>query len=53
MGTNVDGFVIPVPKNKISAYKKMAKLGCKTWMKQGALSYKAVDDDRASLASKS
>ena len=39
MSTYVDGFVIPIPKNKVTAYKKMAKLGCKTWMKHGALSY--------------
>lgn len=24
----VDGFVIPIPKNKLNAYKKMAKFGC-------------------------
>lgn len=46
MATYVDGFVIPVPKNKISAYKKMAKMGCKTWMKHGALAYfECVADD--------
>lgn len=39
MSTYVDGFVIPVPKNKIAEYKKMAKLGCKAWMKHGALAY--------------
>ena len=42
----VDGFVIPVPKNKITAYKKMAKMGCKTWMKHGAVAYfECVGDD--------
>lgn len=46
MSTYVDGFVIPIPKNKVNAYKKMAKLGCKTWMKHGALSYfECVGDD--------
>ena len=46
MSTYVDGFVIPIPKNKIKAYKKMAKLGCKTWMKHGALAYyETVADD--------
>lgn len=39
MSTYVDGFVIPLPKNKVKEYKKMAKLGCKTWMKHGALAY--------------
>lgn len=46
MSTYVDGFIIPLPKNKMSAYKKMAKLGCKTWMKHGALAYyECVADD--------
>lgn len=39
MSTYVDGYVIPIPKDKVNAYKKMAKLGCKTWMKHGALAY--------------
>lgn len=39
MSTYVDGYVIPIPKNKMNAYKKMAKMGCKTWMKDGALAY--------------
>ena len=46
MTSYVDGFVIPVPKNKVNAYKKMAKLGCKIWMKHGALAYyECVADD--------
>ena len=46
MSTYVDGFVIPIPKNKVSEYKKMAKLGCKTWMKHGALAYyECIADD--------
>lgn len=35
----VDGYVIPIKKTKLAAYKKMAKWGCKLWMKHGALSY--------------
>ena len=35
----VDGFVIAVPKDKIDAYKKMARLGGTVWMEYGALSY--------------
>jgi uncharacterized protein YbaA (DUF1428 family) len=42
----VDGFVVPVPKNKIDAYRKMAKLGAKIWMEHGALSYvETIADD--------
>lgn len=46
----VDGFVIPVPKGKIAAYKKMAALGKKVWMKHGALQYfECVGDDLAGM----
>lgn len=42
----VDGFVIPVPKKNLGAYRKMAKWGAKTWMKYGALEYfECVGDD--------
>lgn len=39
MASYVDGFLIPIPKAKLGAYKKMAKLGCKVWMEYGALAY--------------
>jgi hypothetical protein len=35
--TYVDGFVIPVPKKNLAAYKKMAAGGAKVWKKHGAL----------------
>jgi len=35
----VDGFVIPMPAKNKAAYRKMAQLGGKTWMKHGALAY--------------
>lgn len=42
----VDGFVLVVPKNKLGVYRKMARGGCKVWMKYGALDYKeCVGDD--------
>jgi alkaline phosphatase len=42
----VDGFVIPVPKRKVAAYRKMAQLGKRMWMKAGALEYfECVGDD--------
>ena len=44
--TYVDGFVLPVPKKNLAAYRKMASKAGKTWMKFGALSYvEAVADD--------
>ena len=42
----VDGFVIPIQRKNIKAYKKMAQWGCNVWMKHGALSYyECVIDD--------
>lgn len=42
----VDGFVLTVPKSKLAAYKKMATIGKKVWMKHGAIDYKeCVMDD--------
>lgn len=48
MAHYVDGFVIPIKKKKIKAYKKMAEMGCKAWMKHGALSYYECLMDEAS-----
>jgi len=46
MGRYVDGFVIPIKKKKVAAYRKMAKLGCKVWMEYGALDYyECIGDD--------
>ena len=42
----VDGFVIPIKKADVNAYKKMATWGAKTWKKYGALEYfECVGDD--------
>lgn len=42
----VDGFVIPVPKKNVEAYRKMAKLASKVWIDHGALEYReAIGDD--------
>jgi len=42
----VDGFLVPVPKDKLDAYKEMAELGAKLWMEYGALSYvECIADD--------
>lgn len=42
----VDGFVIAIPKKNLKAYKKMAELGKKIWMKHGALDYyECIADD--------
>jgi len=42
----VDGFVLPVQKKKVAAYRSMAKLSAKVWLEHGALSfYESVADD--------
>lgn len=44
----VDGFVVPVPKLKIAAYRRMAAKAAKVWRDHGALDYKeCVGDDLA------
>ena len=42
----IDGFVVPVPKRKVAAYKKMARRAGKIWKEFGALEYVecAADD---------
>ncbi|MDP3072972.1 MAG: DUF1428 domain-containing protein [Opitutaceae bacterium] len=39
MARYVDGFVIPISKKTLPAYKKMAALACKVWLEHGALDY--------------
>lgn len=42
----VDGFVIPIKKKNIKAYKRMAQQGKHMWLKHGALDYKeCLGDD--------
>lgn len=41
----VDGFILPVPKSKLKAYKKMASLGAKVWKDHGALQYMECQAD--------
>ncbi len=36
----VDGFIIPVPKKKLAAYRTLARTACKVWMEHGALDYR-------------
>jgi uncharacterized protein YbaA (DUF1428 family) len=42
----VDGFIVPVPKKNLAAYKKMATLASKVWRDHGAVEYwESVADD--------
>ena len=46
MGVYVDGIVVPVPKKKVAAYKRLAKLSGKVWREHGALQYReCIADD--------
>jgi len=46
MGIYVDGFVLPVPKNKVADYKRLATKAGKVWMEHGALAFhENVADD--------
>jgi uncharacterized protein YbaA (DUF1428 family) len=42
----VDGFVLPVPKRNIDAYRRMARKAGKIWREYGALEFReCVADD--------
>jgi uncharacterized protein YbaA (DUF1428 family) len=42
----VDGFVVPVPKKNLVAYRSMARRAGKIWIEHGALEYReCVADD--------
>jgi uncharacterized protein YbaA (DUF1428 family) len=41
-----DGFVVPVPRKKLDAYRRMAKTASKVWREHGALEYvECIADD--------
>jgi len=42
----VDGFIVPVPKKNLGAYRSIAKKAGKVWREHGALDYReCVADD--------
>ena len=42
----VDGFVVPVPRNKLPAYRRLARTAGKIWREHGAIEYiECVADD--------
>jgi len=46
MARYVDGFVLPVPKKNLQAYRKMAQKASRVWRDHGALDYvECVADD--------
>ena len=46
MACYVDGFVVPVPKKNVNAYRRIAQKAGKVWRSHGALEYiECVGDD--------
>jgi uncharacterized protein YbaA (DUF1428 family) len=46
MAGYVDGFVLPVPKRNVDAYRQMAELARAVWLDHGALEYvECIADD--------
>ena len=46
MANYIDGFVIPIPKRNVAAYRKMARAAGKVWRDHGALDYvESMADD--------
>lgn len=42
----VDGFIVPVPKKKVEAYRRLARKAGKIWKEYGALEFKeCIADD--------
>jgi uncharacterized protein YbaA (DUF1428 family) len=42
----VDGYVLPVPKKNLSAYRRMAEKAGKVWREHGALEFReSIGDD--------
>jgi uncharacterized protein YbaA (DUF1428 family) len=42
----VDGFIVPVPKSKLEAYRRLARKAGKIWKEYGALEFReCVADD--------
>jgi uncharacterized protein YbaA (DUF1428 family) len=46
MAHYVDGFVLPLPKRNLDAYRRMSRKAGKIWLEHGALEYReCVADD--------
>jgi uncharacterized protein YbaA (DUF1428 family) len=46
MNRYIDGFVIPIPKNKVDEYRRIAEIAGKIWKEHGALDYwECLGDD--------
>jgi len=46
MARYVDGFVLPIPKKNVQAYRRIAQQAARVWREHGALEYReCVGDD--------
>lgn len=46
MARYVDGFVLPIPKKNLAAYRRIARIAGRVWRQHGALEYReCVGDD--------
>ncbi|MEP6686245.1 MAG: DUF1428 domain-containing protein [Verrucomicrobiota bacterium] len=45
MAKYVDGYVLPVPKKKLQAYRRMAQKAGKVWREHGALEFRECAGD--------
>ena len=46
MANYIDGFIIPVPRRKLAAYRRLARTAGKVWREHGALAYmECIADD--------
>lgn len=52
MARYVDGFVLPIPKKNVEAYRRIARKAGKIWREHGALEYRecAGDDLKTTFA---
>jgi uncharacterized protein YbaA (DUF1428 family) len=41
----VDGYVLPIPKNKLDVYRRIARKAGKIWREHGALDYRECAGD--------
>lgn len=39
MSRYIDGFVLPVPKDRVGEYRALAEIACAVWKEHGALEY--------------
>lgn len=45
MPNYVDGYVLPVPRKNLPAYRRIARLAAKIWTDHGALAYRETAGD--------